>query len=259
MGNYIAHRPRKQREVRQAPRAPQVDPAKAEAEHRARVAARLARRWRIAEERRASLNERAAQLEHRQERRRRAGYRTELERRAQRLFPWGLLRVEREIAAGLLVSDIKEGVLHPVLDMARLFAIGALQLDPRDHGVENHDFAKFIQLSAPQTRSVRALWEAAGFCVDVRLVEAGKAFSAGFDETLPDEVVEATEKRIGAVVDSVERRLAALPDWLRVLPLNYDWFIIRLTPRCATEIWAEVSRAHEAPTPRATPGTTEPK
>jgi hypothetical protein len=254
MGNYIAHQSRRRREPRQATQASHVDPAQAEAEHRERVAAEREARDKLD-------RDRATRMERRRGWRRRAEYLAQLERRAQRLFPWDLLRVEREIAAGLLVGDIKKGALHPVLDMAKFFAIGALRLDARAYGIENADFVNFVQLSAPQTRSVRALREVVGFWLDVRLVEAGKPprFSAGLDETLPDEIVAATEKRIGAVIDSVERRLATLPDWLHVLPLNDDWFIIRPTPKTSAEIWAEVSRAREAPTPCATLETTEPK
>jgi hypothetical protein len=99
------------------------------------------------------------------------------------------------------------------------------------------------------TQRAIATGEALEFWLDVRLVEAGKPprFSAGFDETFPDEIVATAEKRIGAVIDSVERRLATLPSWLRVRQLNDDWFIIRPTPKTAAEIWAEASRAGAAP------------
>jgi hypothetical protein len=241
MGNYIAHRPLKRRELRQTPQAPADERATVEVEHQARITERLARRGRIAHKRRADLDARAARLEQRQER---AQYWTQLERRAERLFPWDLLQADRKIAAALS-GDLRTEALYPILDMAKLFAVGALKLDPRDHGVKNEELARFIKLAAPQTRSARALGEVAGFWLDMRRVEAGQppVFGDGFDETFPDKIVAATRWRIGAVIDSVERRLATLPNWLCVRQLNDDWFVIRPTPETAAEIWDGARRA----------------
>jgi hypothetical protein len=161
----------------------------------------------------------------------RADARSNLEARAETLFPWDMLAPDRKIAA-LLTGQPR----FPIFELARLFAGVNLDVSPSEFDVAG-PAADFLMLSAPRTRSWSELTNAADFFIAAHAFE-GRAF----DRT------ELLDKARRALAD-LENRLSTLPAWLTVHELRRPWFIIRPTPETADAIWTGVLTSKSAAAP----------
>jgi hypothetical protein len=192
----------------------------------------VARREQIARERELEARREAEKRERMAVRREqrtsdawRAGARSNLEAKAEALFPWDMLGPDRKIAAVLTGQPL--GSLFPIFELAIPFSGVNLGIPPRELGI-SEPAANFMTLSAPRTCSWSELMRAADFFLEVQAFEDRALDRAA----LMDKAKEALAR--------LEGRLSALPDWLTIHELRGSWFIIRPTRETAKRMWEEV-------------------